>query len=78
MLFFAALFTVFASSFAGNFTVTEEVWFDIEIKDYEGPGEHYKGMEFLFDFFQYMPTMFCSLQCNRTTQSFTDWSLRRR
>ena len=42
-LFFAALFTVLATSYAGNFTVTDEVWFDIEIKDYEGPGEHYKG-----------------------------------
>jgi len=42
-LFFAALFTVLATSYAGNFTVTDEVWFDVEIKDYEGPGEHYKG-----------------------------------
>merc|ERR1719210_985428 len=42
-LFFAALFTMFAAGQAGNFTVTEEVWFDVEIKDYEGPGEHYKG-----------------------------------
>merc|ERR1719210_803080 len=40
---FAALFTLFACGHAGNFTVTEEVWFDVEIKDYEGPGEHYKG-----------------------------------
>ena len=44
-LLFAALFTLFACGLAGNFTVTEEVWFDVEIKDYEGPGEHYKGNE---------------------------------
>jgi len=42
-LFFVALFTFYASAYAGNFTVTDEVWFDVEIKDYEGPGEHYKG-----------------------------------
>ena len=26
-----------------NHTVTAEAWFDIEIKDYDGPGEDYRG-----------------------------------
>lgn len=26
-----------------NYTVTEEVWFDIEIKDHDGVGEDYRG-----------------------------------
>ena len=42
-LFFAALFTVFSIGYCGNYTVTDEVWFDIEVKDYDGPGEDYKG-----------------------------------
>jgi len=42
-LFFAALFTVFSTGYCGNYTVTDEVWFDIEVKDYDGPGEDYKG-----------------------------------
>ena len=28
---------------AGNHTVTEEVWFEVEVKDMDGPGEDYKG-----------------------------------
>ena len=26
-----------------RYTVTEEVWFDVTIKDYEGPGEDFNG-----------------------------------
>ncbi|XP_064610006.1 peptidyl-prolyl cis-trans isomerase B-like [Liolophura sinensis] len=26
-----------------DFTITHEAWFDIEIKDYDGPGEDYRG-----------------------------------
>jgi len=43
MLFFVAFATFVASTYAGNFSVTDEVWFDVEIKDYDGPGEHYNG-----------------------------------
>jgi len=42
-LFLAALFTVFSTGYCGNYTVTDEVWFDIEVKDYDGPGEDYTG-----------------------------------
>lgn len=35
--------TVFAFGCCGNHTVTEEAWFDIEVKDLDGPGEDYTG-----------------------------------
>ena len=28
---------------AGNYTVTDEAWFDVEVKDMDGPGEDYRG-----------------------------------
>jgi len=28
---------------AGKYTITEEVWFDVKVKDMDGPGEDYKG-----------------------------------
>ena len=28
----------------GNYTVTDEAWFEVEIKDFEGSGLHYKGI----------------------------------
>jgi len=41
---FAVLLALFAVAFAdSNYTVTDEVWFDVEIKDMDGPGEDYKG-----------------------------------
>merc|ERR1712008_229882 len=43
MLLFVAFATFVASTYAGNFTVTDECWFDIESTDYDGPGEHYNG-----------------------------------
>lgn len=27
----------------GNLTVTEEAWFEVEIRDFDGPGMHYRG-----------------------------------
>jgi len=42
-LFLAAMFTVFATGYCGNFTITDEVWFDVEVKDFDGPGEDYRG-----------------------------------
>lgn len=45
MAFFllAALASVFSLGYCGNLTVTKEAWFDIEIRDYDGPGEDYRG-----------------------------------
>ena len=28
---------------AGKYTVTEEAWFEVEVKDMDGPGEDYVG-----------------------------------
>ena len=30
-------------TYAGKHTVTDEVWFDVEVKDLDGPGEDFKG-----------------------------------
>ena len=40
-----ALFTVLATGYCmgSNYTVTHEVWFDVEVKDMDGPGEDYRG-----------------------------------
>ena len=27
----------------GNYTVTDEVWFEVEVKDMDGPGQDFKG-----------------------------------
>ncbi|KAL5008559.1 hypothetical protein ScPMuIL_014140 [Solemya velum] len=42
-LFVAVVVSVFALGYCANHTVTEEVWLDIEIKDYDGPGDDYRG-----------------------------------
>ncbi|KAL5008107.1 hypothetical protein ScPMuIL_013688 [Solemya velum] len=42
-LFLAVVVSVFALVYCANHTVTEEVWFDVEIKDYDGPGDDYRG-----------------------------------
>jgi cyclophilin family peptidyl-prolyl cis-trans isomerase len=36
-----AAFAALAS--AGNYTVTDEAWFEVEIKDMDGPGQDYRG-----------------------------------
>jgi len=44
MLFLAAfLVGSFTLAQCGNFTVTDEAWFDVEVKDLDGPGEDYRG-----------------------------------
>ena len=44
MLFIiAAAFSVISVANCGNFTVTDEAWFDVEVKDLDGPGEDYRG-----------------------------------
>ncbi|KAH3839299.1 uncharacterized protein LOC127879020 isoform X1 [Dreissena polymorpha] len=42
-LFIASLLAVFSLGYCGNYTVTEEAWFDVEVKDLDGPGEDYRG-----------------------------------
>ena len=42
-LFLAALSTIFAQGLCSQYTVTDEAWFEIEIKDMDGPGQDYKG-----------------------------------
>ncbi|KAL5007996.1 hypothetical protein ScPMuIL_013577 [Solemya velum] len=42
-LFLAVVVSVLACGYCANHTVTEEVWFDVEIKDYDGPGDDYRG-----------------------------------
>ncbi|KAL3865701.1 hypothetical protein ACJMK2_043063 [Sinanodonta woodiana] len=42
-LLLATVVSLFALAYCGNFTVTEEAWFDFEIKDLDGPGEDYRG-----------------------------------
>ena len=37
------LMTLATMAHGGIYTVTEEVWFEVEVKDLDGPGEHYKG-----------------------------------
>lgn len=44
-----------------NFTVTEEAWFDVEIKDYDGIGEDYRG--------RFVVAMFGD-KCPMTTMNF--------
>jgi len=44
MLFFVvAAFSVLSVANCGNFTVTDEAWFDVEVKNLDGPGEDYRG-----------------------------------
>lgn len=43
MLFIAATFALLALGQCGNYTVTEEAWFDMEVQDMDGPGMDYRG-----------------------------------
>ncbi|XP_060566460.1 uncharacterized protein LOC132725375 isoform X2 [Ruditapes philippinarum] len=42
-LLYVSLFAVFSLGYCGNYTVTEEAWFDVEVKDLDGPGEDFRG-----------------------------------
>ena len=42
-LFIVCVFAVFSLGYCANFTVTDEVFLDIEIKDLDGPGDDYRG-----------------------------------
>lgn len=42
-LFIASVLAVLGLGLCGNLTVTEEAWFDVEVRDMDGPGEDYRG-----------------------------------
>ena len=42
-LFVACIFAIFSLGYCGNYTVTEECWFDIEVKDWDSPGDDFRG-----------------------------------
>ena len=42
-LFVATALSLLAVGYCGNHTVTEEAWFDVEVKDLDGPGEDFRG-----------------------------------
>jgi len=35
--------TLFVAVHCGSYTVTDEAWFEVEIKDFDGPGQDYRG-----------------------------------
>ena len=43
MYFVVASLTLLAVAQAGKYTVTQEAWFDVEVKDLDGPGQDYTG-----------------------------------
>ena len=43
LLLIGALCAVLGSTLGGDYTVTDEAWFDVEVKDMDGPRQHYKG-----------------------------------
>ncbi|KAL4227797.1 hypothetical protein ACF0H5_013233 [Mactra antiquata] len=42
-LLILSMFAAFSLGYCGNYTVTEEAWFDVEVRDLDGPGEDYRG-----------------------------------
>lgn len=42
-LFAAAFATLISLGWCGDFTVTDEAWFDVQVDDMDGPGQHYTG-----------------------------------
>ena len=43
LLTVSSLLAVLSMGFCDQYTVTEEAWFEVEVKDMDGPGEDYKG-----------------------------------
>lgn len=44
MMFLVAMAaTLLALANAGKYTVTQEVWFEVEVRDLDGPGQDYTG-----------------------------------
>jgi peptidyl-prolyl cis-trans isomerase B (cyclophilin B) len=42
-LFVAAVSSVVGLAYCGNYTVTDEAWFNVEVRDMDGPGQHFRG-----------------------------------
>ncbi len=42
-IFVATVMSLFAVAYCGQYTVTEEAYFDVEVKDLDGPGEDFRG-----------------------------------
>ena len=42
-LFLSAFLALLATAYCGKYTVTDEVWFQVEIKGLDGPGQDYTG-----------------------------------
>ena len=42
-LFVACVFAIFSLGYCGNYTVTEECWFDVEVKDWDAAGDDFRG-----------------------------------
>lgn len=43
VLYLSILASLITLGLCGKYTVTDEVWFEVEIRDLEGPGDHYTG-----------------------------------
>ena len=43
VLLLLATVSLFTLGYCGNYTVTDEAWFDVEVKDMDGPGQDYRG-----------------------------------
>lgn len=42
-LFVACIFAIISLGYCGNYTVTEECFFDVEVKDWDTPGDDFRG-----------------------------------
>ena len=43
MLLLLVVTSLLSLAYAGKYTVTDEAWFEVEVKDLDGPGEDYHG-----------------------------------
>ena len=43
LLFVATTLALVTLAQCGNYTVTQEAWFDVEVQDMDGPGQDYRG-----------------------------------
>ena len=43
MFLVAVAVTLLAMANAGKYTVTQEAWFEVEVRDLDGPGQDYTG-----------------------------------
>ena len=43
LLLLVCTLTLVGLGSCGNYTVTDEAWFDVEVQDMDGPGQDYRG-----------------------------------